>query len=248
MGQIPAKNQMISTVITFPQDGESIKAGEDFNITLQVSNLQAGAFTNADATYYAAPQQLQNGLVVGHTHVTVQDMGNTLNPTTPPDPTVFAFFKGINDAGDGNGGLSAAVAGGLPAGNYRLCTLTSSANHQPVIMPVAQRGSQDDCTRFTVTGSGGTTNDAANTGSKGIAAAALAQSAVDAGPGALTTATAADNAAAATTSATSSAATTAAAAQNNNSNTGNGKGKGKGKGKGRNSKRLTRFTRREFVA
>ena len=166
MGQIPAKAQMVSTVITFPQNGESIQAGKDFNITVQVANLQAGAFTNADATYYAAPQQLKGGQVVGHTHVTVQDMGKSLNPTTPPDATQFAFFKGINDAGNGNGLLSAAVAGGLPAGNYRLCTLTSAANHQPVIMPVAQRGAQDDCTRFTVTGNGGATNVAANDGAK----------------------------------------------------------------------------------
>ncbi|CAK7207340.1 hypothetical protein SEUCBS139899_010150 [Sporothrix eucalyptigena] len=241
MGQIPAKNQMISTVITFPQDGATLTAGQDFNITLQVNNLQAGAFTNADATYYAAPQQLSNGIVVGHTHVTVQDMGNSLNPTTPPDPTQFAFFKGINDAGNGKGGLSAQVAGGLPAGNFRLCTLTSAANHQPVIMPVAQRGSQDDCTRFTVKGNGGTTNEAANNGDKGEAAAALAQSAVDIGPGALT----------ATAAAANTAAT--AAANNNNNNNGGNANAAKGQNNnanngGKKAQRLARFARRTFVA
>jgi transcription initiation factor TFIID subunit 15 len=224
MGQIPAKNQMISTVITSPQNGQTIQAGQDFNITLQVNNLQAGAFTNADATYYSAPQQLQGGLVVGHTHVTVQDLGNSLNPSTPPDPTQFAFFKGINDAGNGKGGLAATVAGGLPAGNFRVCTLTSSANHQPVIMPVAQRGSQDDCTKFTVTGNGGSTNVAANNGDKGQAAAALAQSAVDLGAGALT----------ATAAAAKGGATAAA---NNNNNNG-----------GKKAQRLARFARRTFVA
>jgi len=56
----------------------------------------------------------------------------------------------------GQGGLTAAVAGGLPAGSYRLCTMTSSSNHQPVLMPVAQRGAQDDCIRFTVGGSAST--------------------------------------------------------------------------------------------
>ncbi|KAK3320085.1 hypothetical protein B0T19DRAFT_333996, partial [Cercophora scortea] len=152
MGQIPAKNKMISTVILNPQNGQTIPAGQDFDITLQVLNLDAGSFTNAVATYYAAPQQLQNGVVVGHTHVTVQDTGNSLNPTQPLDPTQFAFFKGINDAGNGQGTLKAAVTGGLPAGNFRVCTLTSASNHQPVIMPVAQRGSQDDCIRFTVAG------------------------------------------------------------------------------------------------
>lgn len=166
MGEIPAKTNMISTVITNPQNGGSVKAGVEFNITVQTDNLVAGSFTNADATYYAAPQTLQNGNVVGHVHVTVQDMGNSLNPSSPPDATKFAFFKGINDAGNGNGLLSATVVGGLPAGNYRVCTLTSASNHQPVVMPVAQRGAQDDCSRFTVTGNGGSTNVAANDGTK----------------------------------------------------------------------------------
>lgn len=152
MGQIPASSAMISSLITNPTNGENIAANQDFNIDVQVSNLVAGSFTNPDNTYYAAPQQLKGGKVVGHTHVTVQALGN--NAQTPPDPTAFAFFKGINDAGDGNGGLTAAVAGGLPAGNYRVCTLTSSSNHQPVLMPVAQRGAQDDCNKFTVGGAG----------------------------------------------------------------------------------------------
>lgn len=126
---------MISSILTFPQNGDTVAAEQDFTITVQTQNLQAGAFTNADATYYAAPQQLNGqGQVIGHTHITVQDLGNSLNPTTPPDPTQFAFFKGINDAGNGKGLLSADVAGGLPAGNFRVCTLTSASNHQPVIV------------------------------------------------------------------------------------------------------------------
>lgn len=115
-------------------------ADQDFTISVQTQNLEAGSFTNADTTYYSAPQQLNSqGQVIGHTHVTCQDLGNSLNPSQPPDPTQFAFFKGINDAGNGKGLLSANVTGGLPAGNYRVCTLTSSSNHQAVVMPVAQR-------------------------------------------------------------------------------------------------------------
>jgi transcription initiation factor TFIID subunit 15 len=72
----------------------------------------------------------------------------TLRPRL--DATTFAFFKGINNAGDGNGLLSATVPGGLAAGNYRVCTMGSSSNHQPVLMPVAQRGAQDDCQKFTI--------------------------------------------------------------------------------------------------
>lgn len=150
MGNIPAKTNMVSSIMINPQNGDNIEADQDFQIQVQVANFAPGTFTNADNTYYTAPQDLDgSGNIIGHTHVTVQDLGGSLNPTTPLDASQFAFFKGINDAGNGQGLLSADVAGGLPAGNYRLCTMTAAANHQPVIMPVAQRGAQDDCVRFT---------------------------------------------------------------------------------------------------
>lgn len=140
MGDIPAQAKMSSTVITSPLPGKEPKANTDFDITVQIKNMELGTFTNPDNTYYAAPQQLSgSGLVIGHTHVVCQDIGNSLTPTDPPDAATFAFFKGINDAGDGNGELKATVTGGLPAGNYRICTIAGSSNHQPVLMPVAQR-------------------------------------------------------------------------------------------------------------
>jgi hypothetical protein len=137
MGDIPSSSNMISTIITSPGPGDTIAANQDFNVNLQVANLVAGSFTNPDSTYYAAPQALEGGKIVGHTHVTIQSLGNNIATTTPPDAGTFAFFKGINDAGDGNGGLTAAVTGGLPAGVYRVCTMTSASNHQPVTMPVS---------------------------------------------------------------------------------------------------------------
>lgn len=67
-------------------------------------------------TYYAAPQTLSGGRIVGHTHVTIQKLGDdSFAVTQPPDAATFAFFKGINDAGDGNGNLEATVDEGLPA-------------------------------------------------------------------------------------------------------------------------------------
>jgi len=36
------------------------------------------------------------------------------------------------------------------SGNGRPCTAASSANHNPVLQPVAQRGAQDDCTKSTI--------------------------------------------------------------------------------------------------
>ena len=137
MGDIPSTNNMISAIITNPGPGTIIPPNQDFNITVRVSNLVAGSFTNPDVTYYAAPQALKAGNIVGHTHVTVQSLGTDIATTIPPDPAKFAFFKGINDSGDGKGALSAAVKGGLPAGVYRVCTMTSASNHQPVLMPVS---------------------------------------------------------------------------------------------------------------
>jgi len=225
MGDIPAKTNMVSSIITFPQTGSQIPSDTSFTITVQMANIVAGSFTDADATYYAGPQFLQNGVIVGHTHVTVQDLGKSLNPTVAPDATQFAFFKGINDAGNGQGLLSANVTGGLPAGNYRVCTMASASNHQPVLMPVAQRGTPDDCTKFVVTGSGTTINVAADDGSKGEAAAALVSDAVvgatnsafaasviasESSAAIAATATAAADATGAAGASTSAAATTAA--------------------------------------
>lgn len=265
MGDIPAKNKMVSTIILNPQDGQEIQEGQDFNITVQVSGLAAGSFTNAVATYYAAPQTLKDGIIVGHTHVTVQDLGSSLNPTQPLDPTQFAFFKGINDAGNGKGTLAAEVKGGLPAGKFRLCTLSSASNHQPVVMPVAQRGAQDDCTRFTVKGNGGAVNEAASNGGKAQQAAQNAQDAVNAGPGALTTSSAA---AAAATSAAANAGNNNAAVNNDSKNgTANAEAQQGQKGQQgqqqqqqqgqqkqqqqqqqRQNQRLRRLARRDFVA
>lgn len=140
MGQMPAQGNMVSTIITSPVPGKEPAANKDFNVQVKIANMQLGTFTNPDSTYYAAPQQLNGGGdVIGHTHVTIQDMGSSTNPGSPLDASKFAFFKGINDAGDGKGTLQATVTGGLPAGNYRICTMAGSSNHQPVLMPVAQR-------------------------------------------------------------------------------------------------------------
>ncbi|KAK0386809.1 hypothetical protein NLU13_6645 [Sarocladium strictum] len=156
MGQIPSTGNMVSTIIVNPKDGDTIQANQDMTIEVKINNIAAGTFTNPANTYYAAPQGLDGrGNIIGHCHVTVQDTGADTNPTEPLDATQFAFFKGINTPPNGQGLLTAAVDGGLPEGNYRLCTITAAANHQPVLMPVAQRGGQDDCVRFQVRGNNG---------------------------------------------------------------------------------------------
>lgn len=123
---------MITAIIVEPELGQQVPADTTFSVRVQTQGLQAGAFTNPTITYYNAPQDLNNnGQIIGHCHITIQDLGGSFNPTTPPDPTTFSFFKGIDDAGNGQGLLEATVDGGLVPGFYRVCTMISSQNHQP---------------------------------------------------------------------------------------------------------------------
>ena len=141
---------MISSIITSPQPGDRLPPNTTFAVTIQTRHLRAGLLVNPSANYYTAPQDLdESGDVIGHCHISIQEIGS-LRTVAAPDPTQFAFFKGVDDAGDGLGGLRAEVTGGLPAGVYRVCTMVAARNHQPVAMPVAQRGAQDDCTKFEV--------------------------------------------------------------------------------------------------
>lgn len=69
MGDIPSFDNMVTTIITSPGQGDDLDANKDFDIKLQVNNLNAGSFTNPQVTYYAAPQRLKNGKIIGHVHV-----------------------------------------------------------------------------------------------------------------------------------------------------------------------------------
>jgi hypothetical protein len=110
MGKIPSTSNMITSLITSPKPGENLAADTTFTVSVQTKGLAAGSFTNAQTTYYSAPQNLDgSGKIIGHTHLTIQDLGNSLTPSSPPDPVSFVFFKGVNDAGNGNGLLSATV-------------------------------------------------------------------------------------------------------------------------------------------
>jgi len=148
IGQIPSIDNMPSAKFNFPANGDSINANVPFNATLNIQGIQTGVFTNAQKTYFAAPQTLNaQGQIVGHTHIVIETL-NSLDQVTPTDPKKFFFFKGV-DAPAENGLASALVTTGVPAGAYRICSINSSSNHQPVIVPIAQHGSLDDCSYFT---------------------------------------------------------------------------------------------------
>ncbi|KAG8944806.1 hypothetical protein FRC04_001544 [Tulasnella sp. 424] len=148
MGQIPAKQNVPSCKFVFPKNGQTIAANKDFTISLAVKGFVTGNFVNPNTNYFSAPQQLKNGQIIGHGHAVIEKL-TSLDQTTPTDPNVFAFFKGLNAAAV-NGVLTADVTGGLPAGFYKVSSINTAANHQPVIGPVAQHGSFDDVSYFTV--------------------------------------------------------------------------------------------------
>jgi len=161
MGQIPSSDNMPSAKFKFPANGQQIPANQQFTVQMAINNLVTGNFVNAQANYFAAPQQLQGGVIMGHSHVTIEKL-TALDQTTPTNPKQFAFFKGLNDAAQG-GVLSTSVTNGLPAGAYRMCSINTSSNHQPCLVPIAQHGGLDDCSYFEAV-DGGANNGGANNG------------------------------------------------------------------------------------
>jgi hypothetical protein len=154
MGVIAANTNMPAAKFVVPVNGQNFGVNQSFTIQMAINHLETGNFVNAQANYYAAPQQVNAaGDIVGHSHFTVQAIPS-FTSTTPLDSSVFAFFKGVNSAAV-NGVVSETVANGLGAGTYRLCSMNTDANHTPALVAVAQHGSLDDCVYFSVGGAGG---------------------------------------------------------------------------------------------
>lgn len=65
---------MVSTIIFSPQHNENIVgANKDFDVVIAINHLATGQFTNPANTYYSAPQQLDGqGVILGHSHITIQ--------------------------------------------------------------------------------------------------------------------------------------------------------------------------------
>jgi hypothetical protein len=153
MGIIPSSANMPSAKFVFPPNGGTVQSNKAFTVQMAIQGMQTGFFVNAQANYFAAPQQLNGqGQIKGHSHVVIEQL-SSLGQTTPTNPAKFAFFKGLNNAAV-NGVLTADVSSGLPAGSYRIASINTAANHQPVLVPIAQHGSLDDAVYFTVTDSG----------------------------------------------------------------------------------------------
>lgn len=227
MGQIPAQALMPASKFQFPENFGTLQENQSFTINMAINNLEAGNFVNAQANYYAAPQQLNaQGVIIGHTHFVIEPL-QSLTQTTPLDNTKFAFFQGVNTAAV-NGVVSVTVASGLPVGIYKLSSINAAANHQPVLAPVAQHGSLDDVIYFSVTADG---KAAAGSGAAAGAAASTAANAT-ATAAATANSVAASNATAVASavSAASNATATAAAASDKGAAAGSAQNAGAGKG------------------
>ncbi|GAA5964714.1 hypothetical protein JCM8115_005704 [Rhodotorula mucilaginosa] len=149
MGIIAAANSAPASKFVNPKNLDVIPPNQDFTIEMAINNLETGNFVNAQTNYFSAPQATNaQGQIIGHSHVVIE-LIDSLTSTTVTDPTKFAFFKGLNDPAQ-NGVLSATVPGGLPAGVYKMSSINAAANHQPVLVGVAQHGSLDDAVYFTV--------------------------------------------------------------------------------------------------
>ncbi|THH29309.1 hypothetical protein EUX98_g4885 [Antrodiella citrinella] len=200
MGIIPSSSNMPSSKFTFPQNFGTVKANTAFTISMAIAGMETGFFVNADENYFAAPQQTNaQGQVQGHSHVVVEQI-DSLTQTTVTNPQKFTFFKGLNSAAVG-GLLTADVTSGLPAGVYRLASINTAANHQPVLGPIAQHGSFDDQIYFTVTDDGAASGNSTSSASA-VASSAAATSAAASSAAATSAAASAANNASATAKAT----------------------------------------------
>ncbi|KAK1230408.1 hypothetical protein PQX77_006502 [Marasmius sp. AFHP31] len=151
MGIVPSIDHIPSLKFQFPLNGAVLAINDPFTIRLGVNNLATGNSVNSQTNYLAAPQQVDSsGLVLGHTAIVIEKL-ETLNQTAPTNPSIFNFFMAaINQLTNGFHGFN--VTDGLPAGSYRLSSITTDANHHPIVVPLLQHGSIDDAIYFTVEG------------------------------------------------------------------------------------------------
>ncbi|KAJ1566777.1 hypothetical protein HK096_000406, partial [Nowakowskiella sp. JEL0078] len=136
-GSIPSIDKMVSTLIISPEYESTLDASKNNTVTIALQNLQTGFFDDPQKQYYLVPQTLNTaGIIEGHSHISVQK----LSGKSALDARVFSFFKGLNAASADGLTLSVTIPAGTlkENGAYRICSLSGTFSHQPVIMPVAQ--------------------------------------------------------------------------------------------------------------
>ncbi|KAF5351592.1 hypothetical protein D9758_007264 [Tetrapyrgos nigripes] len=151
MGVLPNVDLIPASKFSFPLNGDTLRANQDFTISVKINNLNTGIFTSADVNYLSAPQQLdEDGQILGHGAVVI-DILDSFRQNATISPEVFAFYKSLTIPSQA-GVVDAVVS--LPPGFYRLTSILSAANHQPVLTPVLAHGAIDDVVYFSVTTDG----------------------------------------------------------------------------------------------
>ncbi|KAI8903556.1 hypothetical protein EDD86DRAFT_272237 [Gorgonomyces haynaldii] len=149
-GLLPDVKKMVSTMISEPKAGSTVDAAKGFTVKFQTINFNSGFAANPDTEYLMAPQTLDdNGFIMGTQQLSIQFLGGA---NRAPNAKSVDFFQIVNTKTSGKGDFSVNVPAGAlkQKGTYRICTMAASATFQPVVMPVAQRGAQDDCVRVQV--------------------------------------------------------------------------------------------------
>ncbi|KAK7049884.1 hypothetical protein VNI00_005314 [Paramarasmius palmivorus] len=152
MGSIPSIDHVPSVKFQSPINGDTVKADSPLIVSIAVNNLNTGSFVNAQSNYLGAPQQLSDSMILGHGGIVVERM-NSLDQTAPLNPLNFAFFKGIPEPAS-NGIWTVNITNGISEGFYRMSSMTQTANHHSIVVPVLQHGAIDDVVYFTVTSDG----------------------------------------------------------------------------------------------
>jgi hypothetical protein len=136
---------------------DNLQAGQAFQITASLRNVIRDRFAPAaKGGYYKFMSELDgNGIVHGHAHIYVQNIGDgAVAPDGDAGP--LDFFKAVEDGGGGAGASSVSVdVPGLNAGSYRACVTLGDSSHRIPMMQAAKIAAGADCTRFTVGDGGG---------------------------------------------------------------------------------------------
>ena len=143
-GLIPPNNKMPSTLIISPPSNANLTSSTGFQIKLLTTNFQGGLpLTDLNAKHLTQPQLLSsNNEIMGFIKIVIQPISGQ----SVPDAKTVSFFKqlGVNNE------ITVNKNEIETKGVHRICTMLSSSSGQPVIMPVAQRGAQDDCIRVNI--------------------------------------------------------------------------------------------------
>jgi hypothetical protein len=141
MGHLPSKDKMPSTKFTQPRNGDVFTEDTPLVVTIASKNFKTGVFANETSKFLAAPQQLDptDGTILGHYHIVIEAL-TSFGQTSSTDPRTFAFSKELPE----DLVSTTPITQGLAPGFYRITATAHAANHQPVLVPVVQRGLLND--------------------------------------------------------------------------------------------------------